>query len=72
MMPDLTAEIAAWLVEVGYGFDWRAPDHPPPEALRWPLAKAWHDHDAADETVEDYYALLANECRWPSSTGKRS
>lgn len=64
MTPDLTAEVAAWLVEVGYGFDWRAPDHPLPEA--------WHDHDAADETVEDYYALLAGECGWPSSTGKRS
>jgi hypothetical protein len=57
-------EIARWLVDVGYPFDWSAPGHPVPEALRPPLAEAWHAHDAIDESVEDYYATLAEEAGW--------
>jgi hypothetical protein len=63
-----TAEVAAWLAEIGFGVDFTT-DAPLPEALRWPLARAYYAADAAkhpqdNTTVNDYYATLAEECGW--------
>lgn len=60
--------VAAWLAEIGYGIDFTT-DAPLPESLRWPLARAYYDRDAArglagDETAHDHYDTLAEECGW--------
>lgn len=68
---DFVAEVARWLVDIGYGFDCQLDrDAPLPEALRRPLAEAWHEQDAellgADmvEDVDTFYELLAAELGW--------
>jgi hypothetical protein len=67
------AEIADWLRGVGYGIDWfTGSNHQLPESLRRPLAHVWwadaqnSDVESSDETVEDYYNMLAEELHWTS------
>lgn len=68
-------EMAEWLRGVGYGVDWFTQgNHQIPTFLRLPLARAWWAQtqaDAAaggppmnDESIEDYYAMLAEELHW--------
>jgi hypothetical protein len=70
----LLAEISDWLVEIGYPFDWCAPDHPVPHVLRRPLAEAWKRHDDSQSqmmpiagvplTTDDYLGTLEVEGAW--------
>lgn len=51
-------QVADWLVETGYPFDYHF-DARPPEALVEELARAWAARDG--ETVEDYRLAITIE-----------
>lgn len=61
---DTAVEVAAWLVESGYPYDYRT-DTPLPPALREVLAEAWLAAEGIPgETVDDYRLSLADEGGW--------
>lgn len=62
MSDEQIAEVAEWLRDIGYGFDFSAPDHPLPEFLRVPLAEAWRDASGDPSvSVDDWIWSLTIE-----------
>ena len=62
-MPDYRKEIAVWLVDTGFPFDWDT-SKKAPEWLLDELALEWHRVDQAhDETIEDYKHMIQFESR---------
>ena len=56
-------DLVAWVVEVGYPYDFRT-DPPIPESSRHLLAVLWQAHDGDGTSLADYRIGLADEGGW--------
>jgi hypothetical protein len=62
-MQDRCAEMAKWLVTIGYPYDFTT-DPPVPEFLREPLVEAWWRHDGCVDSLDEIRPGLALEGGW--------